>query len=153
MLKVKELAPLFSLQSQDGNLVNLIDYRGKKVIIYFYPQDFTGGCTLQAKNFAKLYDEFGKLGYVVLGISKDDVASHKNFCDAYKIPFTLLSDPSRTAIKAYGVLQDVVYYGDIAVDTRRTTFVIDESGYISHVFPDVDPKDSTDKLLELLKTK
>lgn len=152
MLKVNDSAPLFSLEAQDGRLVHLKDFRGQKVILYFYPQDFTNGCTLQAKNFAKLYDAFAHLGYVVIGISKDSVASHREFCDTYQLPFLLLSDPHRTAIKAYGVLQDVVYYGDIAVDTRRTTFVIDEKGIISHVFPDVDPKVSTATLLERLTT-
>lgn len=151
MLKVKDLAPLFSLKSQKGEVINLKDYRGQRVIIYFYPQDFTGGCTLQAKDFAKNYDEFAKLGYKVFGISKDSVESHLSFCTAYDLPFTLLSDPTREVIKAYGVFQETVWYGDIGVDTRRSTFVIDEKGYISHVFLDVDPKTSTLALLELLK--
>lgn len=151
MLKVHDVAPLFTLEAQDGRLVNLKDFRGQKVVLYFYPQDFTNGCTLQAKNFAKFYDEFSHLGYTVIGISKDSVASHRDFCDTFQLPFLLLSDPQRSAIKAYGVLQDVVYYGDIAVDTKRTTFVIDEKGIITHVFPDVDPKTSTLSLLESLK--
>lgn len=151
MLKIKDVAPNFSLMSANGKYVSLSDYLGKKVIIYFYPQDFTGGCTLQAKSFASLYEEFGKLGYVVLGISKDSVESHKEFCSAYNLPFTLLSDPKREVIDAYGVRQPVVMFGNIAVDTRRTTFVVDEKGMIMHVFPDVDPKTSTLELLELLR--
>ncbi len=151
MLKIKDRAPLFSLQSQSGQVINLIDYLGHKVIIYFYPQDFTGGCTLQAKDFSKHYEEFNKLGYKVFGISKDSVESHASFCDAYKIPFTLLSDPKREVIKAYGVFQETVWYGDIGVDTRRSTFVIDEEGKVLDIFLDVDPKTSTLALLEKLK--
>lgn len=151
MLKVKDHAPLFSLKNQKGETVHLQDFRGHKVIVYFYPQDFTGGCTLQAKDFAKHYDDFAKKGYKVIGISKDSVESHKSFCSTYELPFTLLSDPTRETIKAYGVFQETVWYGDIGVDTRRSTFVIDEEGLITHIFLDVDPKTSTLALLDMLK--
>lgn len=151
MLKINDVAPLFSLLDQNGNMVHLADYRGKKVVVYFYPKDFTGGCTLQAKSFAALYDEFATLGYTVIGISKDDVLSHKSFCTSLNLPFLLLSDPTRETIKNYGVSQEVVMHGDPAIDSRRMTFVVDEDGRISHVFPDVDPKDSSEALLQILR--
>ncbi len=151
MLKVNDMAPLFALESQNGHVVSLEGLRGQKVIVYFYPKDFTGGCTFQAKSFAELHNEFIKLGYIVLGISKDDVKSHQKFCKELDLPFTLLSDPTRETIIKYGVSQDVVMHGDLAIDSRRMTFVIDESGKITHIFPDVDPKTSSAELLALLR--
>lgn len=149
MLKVNDLAPHFSLLNQEGKEVSLRDFLGRKVVLYFYPLDFTGGCTLQAQSFGKYYQEFLRLGYEVIGISRDEVESHKRFCTAYNLPFILLSDPTLKTIKDYGVFIDVKYQ-DLIINSRRVTFVIDESGKISHVFPDVDPETSSRELLEIL---
>ncbi len=150
MLKVNDLAPKFTLLNQDGEKVSLLDFVGRKLILYFYPLDFTSGCSLQAQNFSKYYAEFLRLGYEVIGVSRDEVESHKRFCSAHNIPFILLSDPSLKTIKDYGVYIDDVHYKDLVINSRRVTFVIDEAGVITHVFPDVDPETSSAELLEIL---
>ncbi len=150
MLKVNDLAPKFTLLNQEGKPVSLDDFHGRKVILYFYPLDFTKGCSLQAQSFGKYYEEFLRLGYEVIGVSRDEVESHKRFCTANNIPFILLSDPSFKTIKDYGVYIDDVHYRDLVINSRRVTFVVNEAGVITHVFPDVDPESSSAELLDIL---
>lgn len=130
MLDIGTKAPNFTLPDQDGNEHSLQDYRGKKVIIYFYPKDNTPGCTKQACGFRDLYPQFTEKGAVVLGISKDSVASHKRFQEKYQLPFTLLSDQELDAIKAYDVWKEKKRSGKTSFGVVRTTYLVDEEGTI-----------------------
>ncbi len=151
MLEVGMKAPEFTLQDQDGREVSLADYRGKKVVLYFYPKDSTPGCTRQACAFAGSLSEIKAQGAVVLGVSKDSVASHRKFADKYGLPFTLLSDPQLEAIQAYGVWQEKKLYGKVSMGVVRTTFVIDEAGVVAAVMPKVKPDTNAAEVLRLLK--
>lgn len=151
MLEVGMKAPEFTLQDQDGREVSLADYRGKKVVLYFYPKDSTPGCTRQACAFAGSLSEIKAQGAVVLGVSKDSVASHRKFADKYGLPFTLLSDPQLEAIQAYGVWQEKKLYGKVSMGVVRTTFVIDEVGVVAAVMPKVKPDTNAAEVLRLLK--
>lgn len=151
MLEVGMKAPEFTLQDQDGREVSLADYRGKKVVLYFYPKDNTPGCTRQACAFAGSLSEIKAQGAVVLGVSKDSVASHRKFADKYGLPFTLLSDPQLEAIQAYGVWQEKKLYGKVSMGVVRTTFVIDEAGVVAAVMPKVKPDTNAAEVLRLLK--
>ena len=144
-------APEFTLQDQDGREVSLADYRGKKVVLYFYPKDSTPGCTRQACAFAGSLSEIKAQGAVVLGVSKDSVASHRKFADKYGLPFTLLSDPQLEAIQSYGVWQEKKLYGKVSMGVVRTTFVIDEAGVVAAVMPKVKPDTNAAEVLRLLK--
>lgn len=130
MLEIGTVAPDFDLPDQDGVAHRLSDYRGQKVVLYFYPRDNTAGCTKQACGFAELYPAFTEAGAVVLGVSKDSVASHKRFQDRYGLPFTLLSDPDHVVIEAYGAWQEKRNYGKVSMGTARSTYLIDEEGII-----------------------
>ena len=130
MLTVGTQAPAFSLPDQNGNIHTLEEYRGKKVILYFYPKDNTPGCTKQACGFAQLYPQFTEKGAVVIGISKDSVASHKTFEQNHSLHFTIMSDTELTAIKAYDVWQEKKNYGKVSMGVVRTTYLIDEEGII-----------------------
>lgn len=130
MLETGIKAPDFELQDQNGKLHKLSDYAGKKVILYFYPKDNTPGCTSQACGFSERYPQFTEKGAVVLGISKDSVASHKKFEQNHSLPFTILSDTELTAIKAYDVWQEKKNYGKVSMGVVRTTYLIDEEGII-----------------------
>ena len=151
MLEVGMKAPGFTLQDQDGREVSLADYRGKKVVLYFYPKDSTPGCTRQACAFAGSLSEIKAQGAVVLGVSKDSVASHRKFADKYGLPFTLLSDPQLEAIQSYGVWQEKKLYGKVSMGVVRTTFVIDEAGVVAAVMPKVKPDTNAAEVLRLLK--
>lgn len=151
MLEVGMKAPEFTLQDQDGREVSLADYRGKKVVLYFYPKDSTPGCTRQACAFAGSLSEIKAQGAVVLGVSKDSAASHRKFADKYGLPFTLLSDPQLEAIQAYGVWQEKKLYGKVSMGVVRTTFVIDEAGVVAAVMPKVKPDTNAAEVLRLLK--
>ena len=151
MLEVGMKAPEFTLQDQDGREVSLADYRGKKVVLYFYPKDSTPGCTRQACAFAGSLRAIKAQGAVVLGVSKDSVASHRKFADKYGLPFTLLSDPQLEAIQAYGVWQEKKLYGKVSMGVVRTTFVIDEAGVVAAVMPKVKPDTNAAEVLRLLK--
>ncbi|NBJ88463.1 thioredoxin-dependent thiol peroxidase [Acutalibacter sp. 1XD8-36] len=151
MLEVGMKAPEFTLPDKDGNMVSLKDFLGKKVVLYFYPRDNTPGCTRQACAFAGAYEEFGRLGAVVIGVSKDSVASHQKFAEKNSLPFILLSDPERSAIEAYGVWQEKKNYGKVSMGVVRSTFVIDESGVIEKVMPKVKPDTNAAEILEYLK--
>lgn len=151
MLKIGDPAPEFTLPDQDGNLVSLKDFAGKKVILYFYPRDNTPGCTRQAQAFAAAYAQFQAMDVVVIGISKDSTASHQRFAQKYELPFLLLSDPQLTAIQAYGVWQEKKMYGKVSMGVVRTTFLIDQSGRIEQIMPKVKPDTNAQQLLDLLK--
>ncbi len=130
MLKTGTKAPTFSLPDQNGLMHTLDEYKGKKIILYFYPKDNTPGCTKQACNFGELYPQFQEKGAVVLGVSKDSVSSHKKFEEKYGLPFTLLSDTELTCILAYDVWQEKKNYGKVSMGVVRTTYLIDEAGMI-----------------------
>ena len=151
MLEVNTMAPDFALPDKDGNSVSLADFRGKKVVLYFYPKDNTPGCSRQACAFAKAYDAFKKDNIVVIGISKDSVASHQKFAEKYSLPFILLSDPELVAIKAYDVWQEKKLYGKVSMGVVRSTYIIDEKGIIEKVMPKVKPDTNADEILAYLK--
>ncbi len=144
-------APEFTLPDKDGNSVSLSDFKGKKVVIYFYPKDNTPGCSRQACAFASAYDDFRSNDVAVIGISKDSVASHVKFAEKYSLPFILLSDPELEAIKAYGVWQEKKLYGKLSMGVVRTTFIIDEKGNVEKVMPKVKPDTNAQEILEYLK--
>ena len=147
MLEVGVKAPDFTLPDQNGDLHSLSDYRGKKVILYFYPKDNTPGCTKQACGFAERYPQFIEKGAVVLGISKDSVASHKKFEEKYGLPFTLLSDPELKVIQAYDVWKEKKNYGKTYMGVVRTTYLIDEEGKIAKAFDKVKAADNPEQML------
>ena len=147
MLEVGTKAPDFTLPDQNGNMHSLSEYRGKKVILYFYPKDNTPGCTKQACGFAERYPKFTDKGAVVLGISKDSVASHKKFEEKYELPFTILSDPELVAIQAYDVWQEKKNYGKTYMGVVRTTYLIDEEGKIAKAFDKVKAADNPEQML------
>ena len=147
MLEVGTKAPDFTLPDQNGNMRSLSEYRGKKVILYFYPKDNTAGCTKQACGFAERYPQFTEKGAVVLGISKDSVASHKKFEEKYGLPFTLLADPELAAIQAYDVWQEKKNYGKTYMGVVRTTYLIDENGKIVKAFDKVKAADNPEQML------
>jgi len=153
MLEVNMKAPDFTLYNKDGINVSLSDFLGKKVVLYFYPKDNTPGCSRQACAFAKAYDEFKKDNVVVIGISKDSVASHVKFAEKYNLPFILLSDPELIAIKAYDVWQEKKLYGKVSMGVVRTTYIIDEKGIIEKVMPKVKPDTNAADILTYLKSK
>ena len=150
MLKVGSLAPDFTLKDKDGNDISLSDFRGQKVVLYFYPRDNTPGCTRQACAFAAAYEGFKEKNVKVIGISKDSVASHLKFAEKYSLPFTLLSDPELIAIKAYGVWQEKKLYGKVSFGVVRTTFIIDENGVVTRVMEKVKPDTNATEILEAL---
>ncbi len=150
MLEIGTPAPSFMLPDQNGDMHSLEDYRGKKVILYFYPKDNTSGCTAQACGFAQLYPQFTEQGAVVLGVSRDSVASHKKFEQNYGLPFTLLSDPELTAIQAYGAWQEKSMYGKKFMGIVRTTYLIDENGLVAKAFSKVKAKENAAQMLKLL---
>ena len=147
MLEIGTKAPDFTLPDQNGNMHSLSEYRGKKVILYFYPKDNTAGCTKQACGFAERYPQFTEMGAVVLGVSKDSVASHKKFEEKYGLPFTLLADPELAAIQAYDVWQEKKNYGKTYMGVVRTTYLIDENGKIVKVFDKVKAADNPEQML------
>ena len=151
MLEVGMKAPEFTLNDKDGNPVNLSDFLGRKVVVYFYPKDNTPGCTRQACAFARLYEEFQALNAVVVGVSKDSVASHDKFAQKYGLPFVLLSDPELLAIQAYGVWQEKKLYGKTSMGVVRTTYLLDEQGVIQKVMPKVKPDQNAGEVLAFLK--
>lgn len=150
MLEIKTKAPDFTLNDANGNTVSLSDFLGKKIVLYFYPKDNTPGCTKQACAFSSVYEDFKKKDVVVIGISKDSVASHKKFAEKYSLPFILVSDPELGAIKAYDVWQEKKMCGKVGMGVVRTTFIIDENGCIEHIMPKVKPDTNAAEILEYL---
>lgn len=151
MLEVGTKALEFTLPDKDGSLVSLSDFFGKKVVLYFYPRDNTPGCTRQACAFAGAFEEFKKIDAVVIGVSKDSVASHQKFAEKHSLPFILLSDPELTTIQAYGVWQEKKLYGKVSMGVVRSTFIIDENGIIEKVMPKVKPDTNAAEVLAYLK--
>ena len=147
MLEIGTKAPAFELPDQNGAMHTLAQYRGKKVILYFYPKDNTAGCTKQACAFGELYPQFAEKGAVVLGVSKDSVASHKKFEEKYSLPFTLLSDPRLDCIQAYDVWKEKTMYGKKTMGVVRTTYLIDEEGIIVKAFGKVKAADNPAQML------
>lgn len=150
MLEIGTKAPDFRLQDQNGKSHRLSDYLGKKVILYFYPKDNTSGCTKQACGFSERRLQFTEKGAVILGISKDSIASHKKFEQNHNLGFTLLSDPELDVIKAYGVWQEKKLYGKVSMGIVRTTYLIDENGIVIKALGAVKAADNPQQMLDLL---
>lgn len=150
MLEVGTMAPDFTLLNQNGEEISLSQYRGQKVILYFYPKDNTPGCTKQACGFAQLYPDFVKKGAVILGVSKDSVKSHKKFEEKYQLPFTLLSDPDLVAIQAYDVWKEKNMYGKKVMGVVRTTYLINEERIIEKAYTKVKAAQNPNDMLEVL---
>ena len=150
MLKTGDIAPDFSLADKNGNEVRLSDFKGKRVVLYFYPKDNTPGCTRQACAFAASFEAFKSLDVVVIGVSKDSVASHAKFAAKHDLPFILLADPELEAIKAYDVWQEKKLYGKVSMGVVRTTYVINENGVIEKAMPKVKPDTNAAEILAYL---
>jgi peroxiredoxin Q/BCP len=150
MLETGKKAPDFELPDQNGKVHKLSDYKGKKVILYFYPKDNTSGCTKQACGFGERYPQFKEKGAVILGVSKDSVASHKKFEEKYGLPFTLLSDTELDVIKAYDVWKEKKNYGKVTMGVVRTTYLIDENGVIVKAMDKVKAADNPQEMLNEL---
>lgn len=149
MLKEGQIAPDFTLQDQFGNAVSLSSFRGRKVVIYFYPKDQTPGCTREACAFRDAFAGFKEKNIVVIGISKDTVASHRKFVEVNQLPFILLSDPDLEVIKAYEVWVEKVRFGKKSFGVNRSTYVIDEEGKIIKVFKNAKPDTNAEEILRL----
>lgn len=147
MLEVGTKAPAFTLPDQNGTIHSLADYRGKKVILYFYPKDNTSGCTKQACGFSERYPHFTEKGVEVLGVSKDSVESHKRFEEKYGLAFTLLSDTERKVLEAYDVWKEKKNYGKVSMGIVRTTYLIDENGIIIRANDKVKAADDAEIML------
>jgi peroxiredoxin Q/BCP len=151
-LKPGDNAPSFTLPTGDGKEVSLSDLKGKKVVLYFYPKDDTPGCTREACSFRDGFSRIKKKGAVILGVSPDDPESHARFAEKYGLPFTLVSDEKRELVKKYGVWKERSMYGRKFMGIERTTFIIDEKGRISHIFPKVKVDGHFDEVLEALSS-
>lgn len=150
MLEIGSKAPEFTLNNQEGVELSLKDFLGKKVILYFYPKDNTPGCTSQACGYATLYPDFMEKGAVVIGVSKDTVQSHKKFAEKYNLPFQLLSDTELNVIKAYDVWQEKNMYGKKTMGVVRTTYLIDENGFITGASGKVNAAKNPEDTLKLI---
>lgn len=150
-LKQGDKAPEFTAKDQNGNSISLSQFKGKKVVLYFYPKDSTPGCTAEACDFRDNYQGLKAQGIDVLGVSIDDEKSHQKFITKYELPFTLLADTDKAIVEAYGVWGEKSMYGKKYMGTNRTTFIIDEEGNIAHIISKVDTKAPTEQVLELIK--
>ena len=150
MLEVGTKAPSFSLPDQNGVIHTLEEYKGKKVILYFYPKDNTSGCTKQACAFGELYPQFMEKNAVVLGVSKDSVQSHKKFEEKYGLPFTLLSDTEKEVIQAYDVWKEKKNYGKVSFGVVRSTYLIDEEGIIIKALGNVKAQENPGQMMDIL---
>jgi len=148
MVKEGSAAPAFKTTDANGETVSLKDFRGQKVVLYFYPKDDTPGCTKEACSFRDSFSKFKKQGIAVLGVSPDSEASHKKFVAKYKLPFTLLADTDRSISEAYGVYGEKKFMGQTYMRVHRTTFLIDEKGKIKKVFEKVKPDEHASEVLE-----
>lgn len=150
MLEVGTKAPDFAILNANGETVHLSDFLGKKIVLYFYSRDNTPGCTRQACAFAASFEQFKQNDVVVIGISRDSVASHLKFAQKYELPFTLLADPELQAIHAYDVWKEKKLYGKVSMGVVRTTYIINEQGYIEKVMPKVKPDTNAAEVLAYL---
>lgn len=153
MLKIGSKAPSFSLPSIDGKKLSLKDFKGKKVVLYFYPKDMTSGCTQEACDFRDSFPNFKKLKSVVIGISPDSIESHQKFIDKYELPFILLSDEKKEVLSKYGVWKEKSMYGKKYMGVERTTVVIDEDGKIFKVFEKVKVPGHVEEVIRILEAK
>lgn len=151
MLKVGDKAPAFTLKNEQDQDIKLSDFRGKKVVLYFYPKDNTPGCTKEACSFRDVYDDILESGAVVIGISKDSIKAHQKFKDKYQLPFYLLSDPDHKVIESYGVWQEKKMFGKVYMGIVRSTFIIDEEGKIEKIYPKVKPSEHGEEILKALR--
>lgn len=151
-LKVGSKAPAFSLKNTDGKTVKLSDFKGQKVVLYFYPKDDTPGCTKEACSFRDNYAELQKRGVVVLGVSADDQKAHQKFTTKYSLPFTLLSDPEHTMLEKYHAWVEKSMYGRTYMGIARITYIINEGGKIAHIFSKVKPDSHSQDVLAVLDT-
>lgn len=151
MLEVGKKAPSFSLKNQNDELVSLKDFKGQKVVLYFYPKDNTSGCTKEACSFNENIFSLNKINAVVLGVSPDSIQSHKKFADKYGLTFNLLSDSEKTLVQAYDVWKEKSMYGKKYMGVERTTVIIDENGKISKIFNKVKVEGHTQQVLDALK--
>ncbi|MFD2035980.1 thioredoxin-dependent thiol peroxidase [Belliella marina] len=147
-LEVGNYAPQFESKDQNGNVIKLSDFKGKKVVLYFYPKDNTPGCTAQACNLRDNYEALQKAGYVVLGISTDSEKSHQKFIEKQELPFSLIADEDKSVHEAYGTWVEKSMYGRKYMGTARTTFVIDEEGKIEEIIEKVNTKEHTNQILK-----
>jgi len=146
-LSVGDPAPAFTSTDQNGQPISLTDFRGKKVVLYFYPKDDTPGCTAQACSLRDNYAALQSAGYEVLGVSTDSAASHQKFIGKHNLPFTLIADTDQQIVTAYGVWQEKSMYGRKFMGIVRTTFVIDENGNITEIITKIDTKQHAEQLL------
>ncbi len=151
MLEVGKKAPDFTLLDQDGKKVSLKDFKGKKIVLYFYPKDNTSGCTKEACNFRDDFPKFKKTDAVIIGISPDSVSSHKKFVEKYNLPFTLLADEEKNVVEKFGVWKEKSMYGKKYMGVERTTFIIDEEGKIKKIFNKVKVDGHNAEVMEALK--
>lgn len=151
MVEEGKKAPVITLNDQDGKKVSLNDFKGKNIILYFYPKNNTSGCTLEACNFRDDFPKFGNMKAVILGVSPDSVESHKKFAEKYNLPFRLLSDEKKSVLKKYGVWKEKSMYGKKYMGVERSTFVIDKTGKIRKIFRKVKVADHNDEVMEVLK--
>jgi peroxiredoxin Q/BCP len=142
-------APQFSGSDQNGNIVSLSSFTGKKIVLYFYPKDNTPGCTAEACSLRDNYEELIKKGFVVLGVSPDSEKSHKGFAEKHNLPFPLIADPDRKIMTAYGAYGEKVMYGKKVTGVIRTTFIINEKGIIEKVIKKVDTKEHAGQIFKL----
>ncbi len=149
-LKVGSTAPDFQLPTGGGKMLSLSDFRGQKVVLYFYPKDMTSGCTKEACSFQENLSALKKKGAVVIGVSPDSPASHEKFADAYGLSFPLVSDEKKAILKKYGVWKEKSLYGKKYMGVERTTFIINEEGIITHIFPKVKVDGHTEEVLQAL---
>ena len=147
-LEVGNSAPQFESKDQNGNTIKLSDFKGKKVVLYFYPKDNTPGCTAQACNLRDNYEALQKAGYVVLGVSTDSEKSHQKFIEKQELPFSLIADEDKTIHEAYGTWVEKSMYGRKYMGTARTTFIIDEEGKIEEIIEKVKTKEHTNQILK-----
>lgn len=150
-LKIGDQAPAIRAKNQNGEIISLSDYKGKKVILYFYPKDNTPGCTTEACNFRDNYQPLLGKGFEVLGVSIDSEQSHQRFISKFELPFNLLADEDQKIVNDYGVWVEKNMYGKKYMGTARTTFVIDEKGNIEHIIKKVDNKNASQQVLDLYK--
>ena len=148
MISEGKSVPTFQLSDAHGNTVKSSEIKGKKFVIYFYPKDFTPGCTVEADEFSRDYKKFQKAGIEIIGISKDDVESHKKFCEKMKIPYTLLADTKTEVSKLFGVWGKKNFMGKEYMGIKRSTFLVNEDGKIFKVFEKVKPKGHSKEVLE-----
>jgi len=142
-------APDFEGVDQNGKTIKLSDFKGKKLVLFFYPKDNTPGCTAEACNLRDNYDDMLKKGFAVVGVSKDSEKSHKNFADKYSLPFPLIADTSKKILNDYNVWREKKLYGKISMGTVRTTFIIDENGIIENIISKVNTKSHAEQIIKI----